>query len=289
MQKLRYLLIFILFLCSCKYERKDLSCTVSKWVGKEILYPNNLAFTLWGKDTIETSFLQAPFKIVSYVDSIGCTSCKLKILDWKAYISELNLKFQDNVPVFLIFQSNKTEEITFILKRDKFNYPVYIDENDEFNKLNHFPSDMSFQTFLVDSDNRVVAIGNPVLNPKIKELYFKIIQGKLSKSGEREKIVTEVEVKDKSIFLGKFGWQQEQQAEFVLTNGGVNPLVVDNVTTSCGCTSIDYSKEPVRPGCSVSLNVKYKAEHPEHFDKTITVYCNAKSSPIVLRIIGDAE
>ena len=37
------------------------------------------------------------------------------------------------------------------------------------------------------------------------------------------------------------------------------------------------------------LNVIYKAEHPEYFDKTITVYCNVETSPIVLRITGNAE
>ncbi|WP_310591258.1 DUF1573 domain-containing protein [Bacteroides stercoris] len=33
----------------------------------------------------------------------------------------------------------------------------------------------------------------------------------------------------------------------------------------------------------------YKAEHPEHFNKTITVYCNIESSPLVLKIMRDAE
>ncbi|WP_373726842.1 DUF1573 domain-containing protein, partial [Bacteroides heparinolyticus] len=35
--------------------------------------------------------------------------------------------------------------------------------------------------------------------------------------------------------------------------------------------------------------VSYKAEHPEHFNKTITVYCNAEISPLVLQINGDAK
>ncbi|WP_425286658.1 DUF1573 domain-containing protein [Bacteroides maternus] len=50
-----------------------------------------------------------------------------------------------------------------------------------------------------------------------------------------------------------------------------------------------YFKKPVRPNDSLELCVTYKAEHPEHFDKTITVYCNTAFSPIVLRIIGTAQ
>lgn len=36
---------------------------------------------------------------------------------------------------------------------------------------------MNFHTFLLDKDNKVLAIGNPIHNPKVKELYLKIIQG----------------------------------------------------------------------------------------------------------------
>ena len=38
-------------------------------------------------------------------------------------------------------------------------------------------------------------------------------------------------------------------------------------------TTVAYSKEPALPGKEIALEVVYKAEHPEHFDKTITVYC----------------
>lgn len=65
----------------------------------------------------------------------------------------------------------------YILKRDHFTYPVCMDVNDSMNKLNHFPPDNMFQTFLLDKDNKVIAIGNPVYNSKVKELYMNIIQG----------------------------------------------------------------------------------------------------------------
>ena len=42
-------------------------------------------------------------------------------------------------------------------------------------------------------------------------------------------------------------------------------LVIDDAVTSCGCTSVEYSKEPVSPGKSLDIIVTYKADHPEHF------------------------
>ena len=65
--------------------------------------------------------------------------------------------------------------------------------------------------------------------------------------------------------------------------------MIDDVITSCGCTSVVYSREPVQPGKSLDLAVTYKADHPEHFNKTITVYCNVPDSPLQLKITGDAQ
>ena len=100
---------------------------------------------------------------------------------------------------------------------------------------------------------------------------------------------TKINLDKTSISLGRFDWQKEQKTTFTLKNAGDKPLVVQEVNTSCGCTSVSYSKEPVQPGRELNLEVTYKAEHPEHFNKTITVYCNTESSPLILKIMGDAE
>ena len=157
-------------------------------------------------------------------------------------------------------------------------------------KLNHFPTEPAYQTFLLDEDDKVLAIGNPINNPKVKELYLKIIQGeKVAQEKETEVINTKVAIDKTSISLGRFDWQKEQKVTFTLKNTGNKPLVVQDINTSCGCTSVSYSKEPVQPGRELNLEVTYKAEHPEHFNKTLTVYCNTESSPLILKIMGDAE
>ena len=289
MRKLLYILLFI-FMISCNETKNEkIFHLVNEWSGKEIFYPDDMTFTLWGRDTIKRTFFHAPFSIVTYADSTGCISCKLQLPKWKSFIVELDSISLGKVPVYFFLCPKDFKEIIYTLKRDYFDYPVCVDMKDVFNRLNHFPDEIDFHTFLLDENSKVVAIGNPVYNFKVKELYLNIIQGKSPVSNMREGMKTEVDIRDESIFLGKFDWKQERKAVFILTNVGTNLLVLDDVTTSCGCTSVDYSKESVRPGNSISLNVTYKADHPEHFDKTITVYCNAESSPVVLRITGDAE
>jgi len=164
-------------------------------------------------------------------------------------------------------------------------------EDDAFNRLNHFPSDMSFQTFLLDKDNKVVVIGNPIHNLKLGELYMQIIQGeeKKQKNVDRRSITTEVSIARSTVFLGNFDWQTKQKAIFTLKNTGGNPLVIENVSTSCGCTSAFYSQKPILSGKETKIEVIYEAEQPEYFNKKITVYCNAESSPIILSISGDAK
>lgn len=289
-ERLFIILLFVLIAFSACKKRgnDDIVRLVEKWKNREIIYPNELYFTLYGKDTVQYP-QKMQYTIISYVDSAGCLSCKLRLPMWRQFIQQLDSIYSDKVCVLLFLHSKSKIELYHLLKNCKFNYPVCIDEDDKLNRLNHFPSDMSFQTFLLDKDNKVLAIGNPIHNPKVKELYLKIIQGEIiGQDKETEVIKTKVAMDKTSISLGHFDWQKEQKATFTLKNTGNKPLVIQDVNTSCGCTSVAYSKEPVQPSGELKLEVIYKAEHSEHFNKTITVYCNAESSPLVLKIMGDA-
>ena len=287
----------IVFFClilqsSCKHTtvKKDFLHVITEWKGKEIIYPDDMVFTLWGQDTLDYSLPSVDYTIVSYVDSVGCMSCKLQLLKWKSFISELDSMSQGNVPVVFFFHPKDIDELIYRLKFDKYNIPVCVDVDNRFDKLNHFPSDMAFQTFLLDKNNKVLAIGNPIHNPKVKELYLKIIQGeKIGQEDEAKGIRTKVGIDKTSVSLGSFDWQEEQKTTFTLKNVGDKSLAIQDVTTSCGCTTVDYPKEPALPGKEIALEVVYKAEQPGHFDKMITVYCNAETSPLVLKISGDAK
>ena len=286
-----FIIIFILFsLFSCGNQKKeDVVALLQTWSGREILFPANPVFTVQGKDTIDFSML-GKYKILTYVDSVGCISCKLQLGKWRTFMEEVDSLGMNSVKFLFFFSPEKRRDLLITLKSEIFTYPVCIDKENSLNELNHFPAtDMNFHTFLLDEDNKVLAMGNPIHNPKVKELYFRIIQGEEAKP-DNEKQVTQTEVNvDKTIVsLGHFDWREKQKASFILVNRGKNLLVIQDVSTSCGCTEVTYSKEPVQPGDFISLNVTYKAERPGSFNKTITAYRNAESSPIVLKITGDA-
>jgi hypothetical protein len=77
---------------------------------------------------------------------------------------------------------------------------------------------------------------------------------------------------------------------FRFVNTGSDPALVQNVSTSCGCTTPEYSKAPVLPGDSGFVKVVYNPNgRPGPFTKEITVTSNAGNSPQVLKITGIVE
>ena len=277
--------LFVLFVfssCQHQNDRKILEL-LKKWEGREILFPDLDVIDSVVKD------VNWDYKIVTYIDSAECFSCKLNLRDWMGMKQQVDSV--DKKVAFLFFlQTRRTEDLDYKMKWDAFNLPIVFDVQNLFCQLNHFPEDEKFRTFLLDKDNKVLAIGNPIHNPKVKELYLKIIQGeKIGSINESNVLNTMVDIDKTAASLGDFAWQEERKATFTLKNMGNKPLFISDVTSSCGCTSVDYSKEPVNPSESLRLHVTYKADHPGHFSKTITVYCNADASPLRLKISGNAK
>lgn len=282
--------IFLLIVFSCKENTSnEIISIVEKWNNREIIYPHHVSFTILGEDTIQAFPVQGnKYSILTYVDSIGCMSCKLQLREWMAFIDELDSQSKSSIPVYFFLRPKNKKEMINILKRDQFRYPVCIDEQDSLNALNHFPDAISFNTFLLDQNNRVIAMGNPILNSQIKKLYFSILFGE-QKRNDASSFKTKIVISDSVIDMGRFSWNEENKNIVVVKNTGNFPLIINNITTSCGCTSIEYDKSPVTPQDSITINIIYKAEHPGHFNKTITMYCNTENSPLRLNISGNAQ
>ena len=75
--------------------------------------------------------------------------------------------------------------------------------------------------------------------------------------------------------------------EFVITNTGNEPLIISNAKGSCGCTVPEWSKEPVLPGESSVMKVKYDTKRVGPINKAVTITSNAVNEPTkVIRIKG---
>lgn len=80
------------------------------------------------------------------------------------------------------------------------------------------------------------------------------------------------------------------ECEFKFTNTGNAPLIISNAKGSCGCTVPDWPKQPIKPGETAVIKVKYDTKRVGPISKTVTVESNAVEKPsAMLRIKGNVE
>lgn len=74
---------------------------------------------------------------------------------------------------------------------------------------------------------------------------------------------------------------------FKINNAGEAPLVITRVITPCGCTTTEWTKEPIAPGESGEIKVSYNpAGRPGPFTKVLSIYSNGKNGSYALTIRG---
>lgn len=73
---------------------------------------------------------------------------------------------------------------------------------------------------------------------------------------------------------------------FEFKNVGDAPLIIEDVKSSCGCTVPKKPEEPILPGETGKIEVKYNTKNPGYIRKTVTVYSNADEPVKALKIKG---
>jgi len=74
--------------------------------------------------------------------------------------------------------------------------------------------------------------------------------------------------------FGKIPQGKPAEHLFSIENNGLDTLKIENVQTSCGCTTPEYSRDPVLKGNKTQLKVGYNAATEGYFEKSITVTYN---------------
>ena len=152
-----------------------------------------------------------------YVDSAGCSSCRLNLFEWKQLIEESDTLFQGNLGFLLFFQPKNTDDMANLFIKDRFVHPVFMDTNGSINRLNRFPQAMQYQCYLLDKDNKVVSLGNPAINHQVWELYKSLVTGEK----KSEPIIHTSIEPDKSFHdYGTIRKGSTNIADFLITNTG---------------------------------------------------------------------
>ena len=88
----------------------------------------------------------------------------------------------------------------------------------------------------------------------------------------------------------RFGQIQQGKpvtAIFKFTNSGAEPLLISSARGSCGCTGVEYPKEPISPGASGEIKATFNAVAVGLFTKSVMVESNVESGTTTLQIQGE--
>lgn len=95
-----------------------------------------------------------------------------------------------------------------------------------------------------------------------------------------------IEFKTEVIDYGEITKGSDGIRVFEFTNTGNAPLIITDVTSSCGCTIPEKPEAPIAPGESGQIKVKYDTNIVGHIRKTVTVYSNADVPAKSVKIKG---
>ena len=91
------------------------------------------------------------------------------------------------------------------------------------------------------------------------------------------------------IDYGKIEQGSDPLRKFSFTNIGDEPLVISNAQGSCGCTVPTFPKEPIMPGQTATIDVRYDTQRTGPFSKSVTLTTNEANPTRVLSIKGDVN
>jgi hypothetical protein len=87
-----------------------------------------------------------------------------------------------------------------------------------------------------------------------------------------------LQIKEMEHDFGKIPQGKPVYYTFDIINTGKTELKLDNVQASCGCTTPEWSKDPIAPGATAKIKVGYNAAAENYFEKSITITYNTTQS-----------
>ena len=98
-----------------------------------------------------------------------------------------------------------------------------------------------------------------------------------------------IEFKSETVDYGEITKGADGVRVFEFTNTGDAPLIISKVSSSCGCTIPKKPEDPILPGKTGEIQVKYDTNRPGPIRKAITVISNADTPTKVLKIKGEVK
>ena len=107
-------------------------------------------------------------------------------------------------------------------------------------------------------------------------------------AGAQTQGITEdvLQIKEMEHDFGKIPQGKPVYYSFEIVNTGKTELKLDDVKASCGCTTPEWSRDPIPAGATAKIKVGYNAAAENYFEKYITITYNNSAQSKQLKIKG---
>lgn len=167
-------IVFALISCSGKDEIKK---NIIEMTSRPVVI-NDGGMQIWIPKDSACFVEERDYKLVIYVDSSRCTKCFINQLpDWKELLS-LEKEEGSHMQFIFILEPHRgdSDSTKNSLEKSGFEHYVFIDQNSIFREANtHIPHGSEYHTFLLDKNNNIILVGNPLRNDRINKLFLKRI------------------------------------------------------------------------------------------------------------------
>jgi len=276
------LLCFItLGIISCDSDKTTSRDALLSILGQKIEIPEKLEYRV-NNESIVYDFDDADYKIVTYINSEGCTPCRMKLKDWNSVINKAKGFRNVEVNFLMIVNADNWNEIDYMIKQSDFRHPVMIDSVNTFFTRNSLPKRTDCHTMLLDESNRVIAVGNPVLNPKIRTLFYKLIS-----EGEDSLQKSMLMCQEPTKAIGIIHPGDTIEALYRIKNIDTLAYSIEELVPSCDCTEAVIDADSILPNNYARVKITYIADSVQgSFIQYADLYIKEKFQPLRLQLHG---
>lgn len=123
----------------------------------------------------------------------------------------------------------------------------------------------------------------------MKKIVLVLFVGFLGFGLTAQEKVAKIEFKTETVDYGEIDKGSDGVRVFTFTNTGNAPLIISSVNSSCGCTIPKKPEDPILPGKTGEIQVKYDTNRVGPIRKAVTVISNADTPTKVLKIKGEVK
>ncbi|CAM3305886.1 DUF1573 domain-containing protein [Zobellia roscoffensis] len=123
----------------------------------------------------------------------------------------------------------------------------------------------------------------------MKKIVLVLFVGLMGLTLTAQDKAAKIEFKSETVDYGEIQKGADGVRIFEFTNTGQAPLIISKVSSSCGCTIPKKPEDPILPGKTGEISVKYDTNRVGPIRKAITVISNADTPTKVLKIKGEVK